>query len=260
MASWICLRARTDAYCSPCHGLQPSRGPPADSGHGIVCRADILVFVTLPADVFESIHYTRHNRRRHAHLASIELELAGRTVLEVGAGIGNHTSFLLGQGCTVIASEAQEENLAVLRARYPGLDIRHIDLNHPPSDPISVDVVYCYGTLYHLEHPAIAIAWTATSARTRCCFWRRASHGEEVALFPFDEPGGPEYALDGRGSGPPADAGCQELGKSFSHVYSTLTQTLARGVRSTGAQTSLPGIRSSVPSSLRRAWHSQTRC
>ena len=224
MASWICLRARTDAYCSPCHGLQPSRGPPADSGHGIVCRADILVFVTLPADVFESIHYTRHNRRRHAHLASIELELAGRTVLEVGAGIGNHTSFLLGQGCTVIASEAQEENLAVLRARYPGLDIRHIDLNHPPSDPISVDVVYCYGTLYHLEHPAIAIAWMAQCANEMLLLETCVAHGEEVALFPFDEPGGPEYALDGRGCRPTRSWVRQELGKSFSHVYSTLTQ------------------------------------
>jgi SAM-dependent methyltransferase len=180
--------------------------------------------VSAPAEVFESIHYTRHNRRRLAHLASLGLDLAGLTVLEVGAGIGDHTGFLLRQGCNVITSEAQDENLAVLRSRYPELDVRQIDLNHPPSAPVSVDVVYCYGTLYHLEQPAVAIAWMAQCAKRMLLLETCVAHGDEIDLLPFAEPGGPEYALDGRGCRPTRSWVRQELTKSFSHVYSTLTQ------------------------------------
>lgn len=177
-----------------------------------------------PQEIFWSLHYTRQNRRRHAHLASLGLDLADRTVLEVGAGIGDHTSFLLGQGCHVITSEAQEENLAVLRDRYPELDVRQIDLNNPPSDAISVDVVYCYGTLYHLDQPARAIAWMSLCAKELLLLETCVVYGEGIELYPFDEPLGPEYAVDGRGCRPTRLWVRDELSKSFPYLYCTLTQ------------------------------------
>ena len=37
---------------------------------------------------FRNPHYQRHNRRRQEHLASLDLDLRGKTVLELGAGLG----------------------------------------------------------------------------------------------------------------------------------------------------------------------------
>lgn len=40
---------------------------------------------------FHSIFYLRHNARRQEHLATLGLDLGNKSVLEVGAGIGDHT-------------------------------------------------------------------------------------------------------------------------------------------------------------------------
>jgi 2-polyprenyl-3-methyl-5-hydroxy-6-metoxy-1,4-benzoquinol methylase len=62
--------------------------------------------------------YQRHNRRRQEHLASLRLPLSGKRVLEFGAGIGDHTSFLLDRGCTVTVTDAPEENVRFARTRF----------------------------------------------------------------------------------------------------------------------------------------------
>src|SRR5437763_10002215 len=95
-----------------------------------------------PTGVFSSPHYLRHNQRRQEHLASLDLDLAEQLVLEVGAGIGDHTTFFLDRGCNVIVTEPQEQNLRVLKSRYPLLDVRAVDLNNP-GEPIAADIVYC---------------------------------------------------------------------------------------------------------------------
>jgi len=40
---------------------------------------------------FHSVGYLRHNARRLEHLNSLGLDISGRSVLELGAGIGDHT-------------------------------------------------------------------------------------------------------------------------------------------------------------------------
>jgi len=84
-----------------------------------------------PVSEFHSEAYLRHNARRLEHLASLCAPLAGRTVLEVGAGIGDHSHFYLDRGCVVTITEARSENLDVLRERYPGCDVRYLDLDDP---------------------------------------------------------------------------------------------------------------------------------
>jgi hypothetical protein len=178
-----------------------------------------------PTEVFWSTHYVRHNQRRQEHLASLGLALSGQSVLEVGAAIGDHTSFFLDRGSTVIVTEAQEQNLALLRARYPDLDVRSLDLNEPPAEAIEVDIVYCYGTLYHLERPAAAIAWMARCAKRMLLLETCVAAGEGDRLHPFDEqPGAPENAASGHGCRPTRSWVRRELAARFSHVYVPLTQ------------------------------------
>ena len=178
-----------------------------------------------PEEIFSSPHYLRHNQRRQEHLASLGLELAGQSVLEVGAGLGDHTSFFLDRACSVIVTEAQEQNLGILRARYPELDIRRIDLDDSPEEPVSVDLVYCYGTLYHLRRPAEAIAWMARCAKSMLLVETCVAWGEGEELYPFEELAGQaDNAVDGHGCRPTRAWIRRELARSFPYAYCTVTQ------------------------------------
>lgn len=92
---------------------------------------------------FINDEYQRHNRRRQEHLASLALPLANKTVLEVGAGIGDHTSFFLDRQCRVTVTDARAENLDYVKARFPSVESRAIDLERElPSDLLPHDIVY----------------------------------------------------------------------------------------------------------------------
>ena len=55
----------------------------------------------------------------------------GKRVLELGAGIGDQTSYYLDRGCEVTVIEARPENIALLRSRYPQNTIIAMDLERP---------------------------------------------------------------------------------------------------------------------------------
>ena len=92
-----------------------------------------------PEKDFWSGHYTRHNQRRQEHLASLNLSIAGRTVLETGAGLGDHTGFFLDRGCNVIVTDARPENLRRLRQRLPSCQVEFLDLDRPPDQGDAAD-------------------------------------------------------------------------------------------------------------------------
>lgn len=97
------------------------------------------------------------NEARLMHLASLDLPLDGRTVLEVGAGAGRLTGFFVDRGCDVVATEARAENVAELRRRLPEVDARQADVEESLHQFGRFDVVFCYGVLYHLESPLWAL-------------------------------------------------------------------------------------------------------
>lgn len=102
--------------------------------------------------------YTRHTARRLEHLASLRLPLEGKTVLELGAGIGEHSQFFLDRGCTVISAEPRPENCAYMRHReyMRGL---HIVVRSTADEALQLfaetkfEIVYAYGLIYHLNNP-----------------------------------------------------------------------------------------------------------
>ena len=61
----------------------------------------------VPEGAFLSMHYLRHNARRLEHLAGLGLPLHGRSVVEFGAGVGDHTAFYLDRDCAVTATDAR---------------------------------------------------------------------------------------------------------------------------------------------------------
>ena len=170
------------------------------------------------------MHYQRHNSRRLEHLASLELPLASRRVLEVGAGIGDHTSFFLDRGCEVTVTEARADNLKLLRRRFPNVEVMHLDLDEAKPLNRFWDIAYCYGLLYHLSDPEHAISFLSKHADLlllETC----VTPGNGVELNPVSEAReSPTQAISGIGCRPTRHWVRETLSKHFDYVYSTITQ------------------------------------
>jgi SAM-dependent methyltransferase len=108
-------------------------------------------------EVFDSEAARALNDARLDHLASLDLPLTGRSVLEVGAGVGRLTRFFLDRNCRIVATEGRAENAEELARRLPEVDVRQADVEESLEHLGPFDVVFCYGLLYHLENPIRAL-------------------------------------------------------------------------------------------------------
>ncbi len=106
-------------------------------------------------DQFESIEI---NRARMEHLASLNLPIEGKRVLDVGCGVGHLAQFFVSKGCEVLCVDARKENISSLQTRYPGLNAIVADIEVGSLSKFGkFDTVFCYGLLYHLENPLVAL-------------------------------------------------------------------------------------------------------
>jgi SAM-dependent methyltransferase len=175
---------------------------------------------------FSSSHYQVHNISRLQHLASLGLTLTGR-VLEVGSGPGDHTGFYLERGCNVVSTDAREECIRELKERYPQVDVRRVDMNHPePLAELGVfDIVHCYGLLYHLEEPELAIAAMSRVCGNLLLLETCVSPGPGNSINPVREVlGDYTQAMSGRGCRPTRAWVFDTLKKYLPFVYETKTQ------------------------------------
>lgn len=182
-----------------------------------------------PRELFHSVHYLNHNDARLRHLGAIldgmGLELAGKTVLELGAGVGDHSAFWIDRGATMTITEPRGENLALLRERYPNADVRKLDLDTETLNGETFDIVYAYGVLYHLADPAKAIADIARYSREYTFLETCVSYGEDALINPCSEdPDDVTQAASGLGCRPTRRWVFEELQSHFPHVYLPGTQ------------------------------------
>lgn len=181
---------------------------------------------TNAVEYFRLAHYQRHNQRRLEHLATLGLPIAGKSVLEVGAGVGDHTSFFLDRNCTVTSTDGRLDLVAFLRQRHPSVPSLQWDVEKDP--PVSVQphqIVYCYGLLYHVKNPDVVLARLASLATQMLLLETCVSFGNELAVNLVDEPAeDPTQALSGKGCRPTRPWVMAELGKSFPYVYVSKTQ------------------------------------
>lgn len=177
-----------------------------------------------PQADFHSYRYLHNTARRLEHLATLSFNYDSKTVLELGAGIGDLTGFFADRGATVTATEGRPENLFVLAERYadnPRVNAHVLNLDPPPtfeSDPY--DVVVSYGLLYHLSAPATAIEYMANACRGMLLLETICSPGDEVnSPEQAEDPALAVTAFSGMGCRPTRRWVFDQLGERFDHVY-----------------------------------------
>jgi 2-polyprenyl-3-methyl-5-hydroxy-6-metoxy-1,4-benzoquinol methylase len=189
--------------------------------------------ISTPAGVFHAPFYIRHNQRRLEHLASLGLDLVNKTVLEPGAGMGDHSLFYLDRGCTVTSLEPRAENIESLRSNISSSltsaknkqVLVEGDVSALAGMAETFDVVHSYGLLYHLSDPAKSISLFAARCRGLLCLETCVSMGKEFSLNPVAEPfENPTQAFEGTGCRPTRPWVMRELKKYFQFVYVPRTQ------------------------------------
>jgi hypothetical protein len=179
-----------------------------------------------PVHDFHSDQYLRHNARRLEHLASLRIPVAGLSVLEVGAGIGDHSHYYLDRGCNVTITEARSENLLYLRNRYPDCSVQFLDMEAPSHvEGSPFDVVHCYGLLYHLSKPRQALAFLSQNTNRMLLLETCVSFGDNEAMnLTGETQSDPTQAYSGTGCRPTRAWVFRELSGLFEYVYLPTTQ------------------------------------
>jgi tRNA (mo5U34)-methyltransferase len=187
---------------------------------------------------FHNNHYLRINQRRLEHLASLGLSLSGSTVLELGAGIGDLSTFFLDRENEVTSVEARAENIERMRtniaASYSAYSSRatqrhrivRLDLDKDDGTFLGqFDVVHSYGILYHLRDPARLIRLMDATCRRLCLVETCVSFGAEAVINPTPEDAAlASQAFDGVGCRPTRAWLFDALKSVFPHVYVPTTQ------------------------------------
>jgi len=165
------------------------------------------------------------NRARQAHLASLGLDLRGKSVLEVGAGIGLHTPFFLERGCTMTVTDGRPENVAEIARRLPGVRAAVLDLER--DEPIALgrfDLIYCYGLLYHLANPLQALRHMADVCDGQLLLETAVSPGNFDELLLLRDPDAYNQAVSGIGCRPTRLWVLSRLRELMGHAYIPLSQ------------------------------------
>jgi len=106
----------------------------------------------LPA--FDQPFYTDITNARIQHLKSLNLPVSGKTVIDVGCGIGRLSDFFAEQNSDIFCVDGRPENIETLRSLYPERKAEVVDLETQAIlDYGKFDIVFCYGLLYHLADP-----------------------------------------------------------------------------------------------------------
>jgi SAM-dependent methyltransferase len=178
--------------------------------------------------VFDSKDALEINKARLDHLASLGIALDGKKVLEVGAGIGLLTSFFTQRSCEVTSTEARKELNKENLSRHPRRKgwVFQADLMQVAShdDLGAFDAVFCYGVLYHLPNPRMALMDLANVCETVFLLETMVWYEDDGKIHRTREPPSLDQSFYGHGCRPARDWVMEELRKHYEYVYITVTQ------------------------------------
>ena len=180
-------------------------------------------------EIFDYPEALEINRARQEHLASLGLDLVRKRVLEVGSGVGWHTGFFEKLGCTIISTDARPENVAEHLRRYPyrkgRVEVADLNILGSHTKFGKFDIVYCYGTLYHLSNPDLCIRDLADSCEGTFLLETLVNSVDNNEMNKVaEDSSGKNQSFDGIGCRPARNWIMSELKKYYSYVYVTRSQ------------------------------------
>ena len=175
-----------------------------------------------PLEIFNNKEYQQADIVRFENFNLLNIDFNGKTILELGSGIGNHTDFILSKNPKKIVSiEGQLENFKILQKKFKNNDkvqTLHYDLELPyPNICDSFDWVYNYGLLYHLKNPFESIDYLKDLSHTNMILETCIDFsGKENNIEEGDTP---SQALNRIGSRPNKDILFEKLKTIYENVY-----------------------------------------
>jgi FkbM family methyltransferase len=111
---------------------------------------------------FDQEHYRELISARGESIRQVISELKPAlqlsTSIDAGCGVGFFSQILRECGLTVSGFDAREENVLQARRRFPEIPFECGDIEDPAITRMGkFDLVLCFGLLYHLENPMLAI-------------------------------------------------------------------------------------------------------
>jgi len=172
-------------------------------------------------EAFDTPEALAINRARLEHLASLELTIERKRVLDVGCGVGHLAQFFVGRGCQVTCVDGRPQNVESLRSRYPRLEAHVLNVETEPLSRLGTfPVVFSYGLVYHLENPLAGLRNMASACKDLLLLETMVCDHVLPLLFLVDETKTVNQALGGLGNRPTPSYVVWALNRiGFPHVY-----------------------------------------
>jgi SAM-dependent methyltransferase len=179
--------------------------------------------VRVDQHVFHNDPAVALTRARLEFLATLDLPLEGKRVLDAGCGVGHHTPFYTSRGCQVVGIDGRPENVEEMRRRYPQVEGLAGDLQTMDLDALGMfDIVHCLGLLYHTDSPVQALRRLASVCRGQLIVETIVCDADRPLMLLHDESGSSNQALAGLGCRPSPSFVAMALDRlGFPYVYGT---------------------------------------
>lgn len=179
--------------------------------------------MSLPESIFHHWIYQACNKARFDHFDWMNFDLSNKTVLELAAGIGDHTEYLLNKNAIVTAVEGRQCNFDILKSKYEDrvtvalLDIE-TDIYYLNSQ---FDYIYAYGILYHLSEPFRVLEHLSKLAPTifiDTCI-AKTHLEDEIGEIWNEDRSQPHYSIGDKSLFPGIKQLRSNLESIFKHIY-----------------------------------------
>lgn len=144
----------------------------------------------------------RESRLRNLFQHVRPWDLTGVRILEVGCGTGEIGEEFVKLGAQVVSVDARPEHIIEMRKRFPDRPCWPVDLDDPEMGwgVSSVDIILCWGILYHLSTPRDFLERCAKIAPV-IYLETQVLDSSEALVRPAIE-SGPDQSINGQGCRP----------------------------------------------------------